>query len=388
MISKCRYPLSIFTLLLFTACSESQPPAEEASNTDAEQPTAVTQETVVAAASNIEASAPTGDCVDEDNITYLCGPQNAEDVLRIGNSQWLLVSGMNGELVNNAAINGKIHLVNHVEKTWEVLFPGENPNLAQDMQMFSSCPGPLDVTNFSAHGIALQQQESGPERYRLYMTSHGAREAIEVFELDAFVKPTIKWVGCVPMPATSWTNSITVLKDGGFFATQFMDPTGSGMAGVTAGEVTGHVFEWHPGGEVTVLAGTELSGPNGIVMTDDERYLYVAAFGTHEVVRFDRSSNPPAKESVSISVAPDNIRWNSDGNLYTAGGNVTDACSGPVCGTGWSVIEIVPFTMTAKRITGVDETAAMQGVSSALLVDDEIWIGTYGGERLGILPKP
>jgi hypothetical protein len=260
--------------------------------------------------------------------------------------------------------------------------------MEHDKQMFASCPGPLDVSNFSAHGLALQRVESGPEIYRLYMTSHGAREAIEVFEVNAFVKPTIKWIGCVPMPATSWTNSVAILGDGGFFATQFMDPTGSGMAGVTAGEITGHVFEWHPGGEVTVLAGTELSGPNGIVITDDERYLYVAAFGTHEIVRFDRSSNPPAKEAVSITVAPDNIRWNTDGNLYTAGGNVTDTCNGPDCGTGWSVIEVVPFTMAARRVTGVDETAAMQGVSSALLVDDEIWIGTYGGDRIGILPKP
>ena len=85
------------------------------------------------------------------------------------------------------------------------------------------------------------------------MTSHGAREAVEVFEIDGYVQPTIKWIGCVPMPATSWTNSLVILGDGGFFATQFMDPTGSGMAGVTAGEITGHVFEWHPGGEVTVL---------------------------------------------------------------------------------------------------------------------------------------
>jgi DNA-binding beta-propeller fold protein YncE len=167
-----------------------------------------------------------------------------------------------------------------------------------------------------------------------------------------------------------------------------MDPTASGMAGVLAKEVTGHVFEWHPGGEVAVMPGTELSGPNGIAMSGDGRFVYVAAFGTHEVVRFDRSSNPASKEAVSITVAPDNIRWSSDGTLYTAGGNVTDACGGPDCGIGWSVIEVVPFSLAASRLAGVDETAAMQGVSSALLVDDAIWIGTYSGDRLGILPKP
>jgi hypothetical protein len=327
-------------------------------------------------------------CVNEAAISYLCGPVNAEDILALGNSGWLLVSGMNGELSDNPAINGRIHLVNPAERSWQVLFPGATQVFEQDMELFADCPGPLDAGNFSAHGLALRALDRGPQQYRLYMTSHGAREAIEVFDIDALVQPTIKWVGCVPMPATSWTNSVAILGDGGFVATQFMDPTGSGMAGVLRREITGHVFEWHPGGEVTVIPGTELSGPNGIAVSDDDRYLFVAAFGTREVVRFDRSITPPEKESVTIGIAPDNIRWVGNGALYTAGGNVTDECGGPNCGTGWSVIEIIPWSLQTRRVAGVDETAAMQGVSSALLVDDEIWVGTYGGDRLGILPKP
>jgi DNA-binding beta-propeller fold protein YncE len=190
------------------------------------------------------------------------------------------------------------------------------------------------------------------------------------------------------MPVTSWTNSVAILKDGGFVATQFMDPTGSGMAGVTQGEVTGQVFEWHPGQDVKTIAGTELSGPNGIVISDDERYMYVAAFGTHEIVRFDRSTTPPTKDAVSITVAPDNIRWSETNTLYTAGGNVTDDCTGPVCGGGWSVIEVTPDTLQAHRVGGAGKDAALRGVSSALPVGNEIWVGTYGGDRMAILAKP
>jgi hypothetical protein len=36
----------------------------------------------------------------------------------------------------------------------------------------------------------------------------------------------------------------------------------------------------------------------------------------------------------------------------------------------------------------VDQTAALQGASTALAVDDEIWIGTFNGDRIGVLPKP
>ena len=190
------------------------------------------------------------------------------------------------------------------------------------------------------------------------------------------------------MPETSWTNSVAILSDGGFLATQFMDPTGSGMAGVIRREITGHVFEWHPLGEVTVMAGTELSGPNGIVISGDERWVYVAAFGTQEIVRFDRSSTPAGSERVAVGVSPDNIRWSTDGTLYTAGGNFTEDCNGPVCGTGWSVYEIVPYNMRASRLAGAGPQAALQGVSSAVSIGNEIWVGTYGGDRIAILPKP
>lgn len=367
--------LALLSFMLLGACTDGTAPEVQDAAT-------------VVSAAGATAPVPSAACADEAVIAYLCGPVNAEDILALGTTDWLLVSGMNGELSNNPAINGRIHLVNPVERSWEVLFPGPAPVFAHNTELFADCPGPLDTGNFSAHGLALRAVDNGPQQYLLYMTSHGAREAIEVFEIDALLQPTIRWIGCVPMPATSWTNSIAILADGGFVATQFMDPTGSGMAGVLRREITGHIFEWHPGGEVTVMPGTELSGPNGIVASDDDRYLFVAAFGTREVVRFDRSTTPPEKEAVTISVAPDNIRWASNGTLYTAGGNVTDDCGGPNCGTGWSVIEIVPWNLQATRVAGVDASVAMQGVSSALPVGDEIWIGTYSGDRLGILPKP
>ena len=335
-----------------------------------------------------ESEASTEVCASEGPVSYLCGLQNAEDILRLGNSQWLLASGMNGSLTGDTSVNGKIHLINHETREWEVLLPADKITIAADTVMFKECPGPIDTTNFSAHGLALQTLDTGPQRYRLYMTSHGAREAIEVFEVDALVKPTLTWVGCVPMPASSWTNSLAILADGGFFATQFMDPLAEGMTGVRAGEVTGHVFEWHPGSGLTVLPGTELSGANGIVISDDERWIYVAAFGTHEVVRFDRSSSPVGKETVSVAIAPDNIRWSDDGTLYTAGENVDSSCEQGTCQGGWSILEIVPYNLKATLVAAIDHEASLQAASSALLVDDEIWVGTYSGDRVAIMAKP
>lgn len=376
--------LVLATILVLSGCSDSgsHGSANQMSSTPAATSTATSTTTTDSTAAAESA------CAGEVGIDYVCGLINAEDILRIGTTDWLFVAGMNGELAGDNSINGKLHLVNRQNHAWEVLFPGPAPVFAQDMSMFAACPGPVDTSNFSVHGLALQNYPGGSDQYRLYVVSHGAREAVEIFTVDASAKPEVKWVGCVPMPVTSWTNSLVILTDGGFRATQFMDPTGSGMAGVNAGEITGQVFEWHPGGQVTIIAGTELSGPNGIAMSEDERFIYVAAFGTREIVRFDLSTTPVTKTAAAVGVAPDNVRWSSNGTLYTAGGNYLQGCGGPDCGAGWSVWEVDPDTMQANRVVGMATGSAMAGVSSALLVEDEVWVGTYLGDRIGIMPLP
>src|SRR4029077_20827211 len=177
--------------------------------------------------------------------------------------------------------------------------------------------------------------------------------------------------------------SVARLADGGFVTTRMRDQAFTNAAGAPAG-ITGRLFEWHPGGQLQPLAGTELSLPNGVDVSKDERYVFVAAMGTQEVVRFDRRATPMAKRAVSLPIRPDNVHWASDGKLLTAGPNYVapSVCSGAGCATGWSVLEVDPETLAFSRLVGADQTAAMQRVSSAMRVGNEIWVGS-NDDRVG-----
>jgi hypothetical protein len=373
--------LSLAVALVMVAGCGGQ--SEEAENTP---------ETAAPPASSAEIRAPeiavqpqtpaAADCAGEQGLTYICGPQGAEDLLSLGDTGMILGSGM-----SNATTTAHMYLINPDTLEFTDLIRSPNFTQAHDSAMFPDCPGPLNLDSFSVHGLSLN--EKSPGVFDVYTTSHGEREAIEVYELNTTgAAPALAWKGCVVLPANTFANSVARLSDGGFVTTKMMDPS-QGFGSIQGGGITGNVFEWHPGGTVEAVPGTELSGANGIAVSEDERYMYVAAFGSREIVRFDRSTTPIGKEVVSIDIVPDNIRWGTEGKLLTAGNNYVapDVCSGQGCATGWSVLEIDAETLEVTRVAGADQTVALQGVSSALQIGDELWIGSFNDDRIGKLPR-
>jgi hypothetical protein len=329
-------------------------------------------------------------CDPDGQLRYVCGPVNAEDVHRLGNTRWLITSGMDGPLGGGAPARGHVYLVDTAAKTWSDWFPGTNPVFRHDAATFKDCPGPLDTTRFSAHGLSVTERSAG--RFRLYVTGHGAREAIEIFDVDArAAQPAISWIGCVVLPEKVSANSVAILPDGGFVTTKFMDrslPQGEAFGQIMRGEINGQLYEWHPGGKVEAIPGTEMSGPNGIAVSPNGRTIFVAAFGSRELVRFDRGGGgAPSRQSVSLPITPDNVHWTAAGKLIAAGGNYAAPVAGaPPTATGWSVLEVDPQSLAFRRVAGADQNARMQGISAAFAVGNVIWVGTYSGDRIGYLP--
>lgn len=322
---------------------------------------------VASCGSGQDAGMAAADCTDEQGLTYICGLVVPEDVVNLGSTGLVLASGHRAP--------GNMYLIDPADGMPQELIHSAAFSQQHDAELFPDCPGPLNLESFDVHGIS--PAEIAPRRFSLYTTSHGEREAIEVYELDlAGSAPSLTWTGCVPLPQDGYHNAVIRLRDGGFVATRMRDQSVSN-ADVQPGDITGHLVEWRPGGSPEALAGTEMSLPNGIELSRDERFLYVAASGTNEVVRFDRSQTPMPKRTAPLPIRPDNLRWDDNGNLLSAGRiPAAPGCSGASCTLGWSAIAIDAQTFDVTVLGGADGTAAIQRVSAAIRLGDDIWIGT------------
>ncbi len=320
------------------------------------------------------------ECPPVSGISFICGPSAAEDLVRVPGTHWIVTSGM-----VERSHPGALNLINADKKTWEILYPGANPQNELDAKSYSSCPGAPDAKTFGAHGIALQ--DNGNRGATILAVNHG-REAVEVFKLNAAgTKPSIRWVGCVPMSKDISLNSVAFLPGGGFVATKFYDPTApEGFGAIMARKITGGVLEWHPGTGVKPIAGTELSGANGIEVSKDGKTLYVAAWGTQELVRFSRINDAVQKTVIKLDFSPDNLRWAPDGTILIAGQNSAPVAKSGFPFKGWTVAKLDPATMKVTEILKDGGESPLQNVSVAIDVDGTLWIGPFSGNRVGYKP--
>jgi hypothetical protein len=248
--------------------------------------------------------------------------------------------------------------------------------MQHDADTYPDCPGPLNLATVDVHGISIA--ETSDMQFSIYTTSHGDREAIEIYDLDLRgTSPVLAWKGCVLLQQDGYFNAVARLPDGGFVATRMRDASAR-MDEIEPGSITGRVWEWHPTGQLQPVAGTELSLPNGIDVSADGRYLFVTATFTQELVRFDVHETPIGKQAVSLPMLPDNVHWDGNGKLLVAGPNPVDpaVCEGGRCASGWTVVDVDPETLAVSRLGGADEGAVMQRASAAMRVGNEIWVGS------------
>ena len=322
-------------------------------------------------------------------LTFICGLTNAEDLVQVPGTPWIVASG----LAEGEHAGGHIYLVNAHDHTVQVLLPG-HVVYRQDTDTFGACPGAPDETKFSAHGLSLRV--GAQAEHTLYVVHHGERESVEVFKLKAGpVAPILTWVGCVVYPAGVFGNGVAALPGGAFAASNFMstsDP--KALDKLMAGQPEGGVLIWRSktGWEDVPEAAT-ISADNGIAASPDGKELFVTGSGDETVVRLSLDGTSRDRAVIKTGFHTDNLRWGSDGFLYAAGQRDTVqnllACAPNTkqrCTSPFSVLRIDPATLQTREVVRHPGAPTFGAASTALRIGDEYWFGTPHGDRIAVAP--
>ena len=211
-------------------------------------------------------------------IGFICDMVSPEDIATIPGDEWAITSG--------AREGGRLHLLNVTEKTSTLLFPTPDRVEQLDAETYPECPGPIPNPDDSRpHGLYLDPGDG--DVHSLLVVHHGQRESIEVFEVDAgSAPPAIAWVGCAVAPEEANFNSVVALPEGGLATTHF----GVG------------VWEWHTDSGWELLPESEDTAPNGIEVSADGKFVFIAGWAEEKLTRLSRGMTPVQKDVVPTRV--------------------------------------------------------------------------------------
>ena len=190
-------------------------------------------------------------------------------------------------------------------------------------------------------------------------------------------------------PEYVFFNDLVTRHAGGFWATDMMPKNHQLWSLVTGGLFgadTGKVYRWTADAGFVVEPGSAMPFPNGIEKGPGEDVLYVASYFGNDVRRLDL--NRGEVTATAKVERPDNITWSPDGKLLVASN--TDSfvemsrcreVPEGACGAAFEVVALDPQTM-AQFVVLAHRGAPMGGVSVALRVADDVFLGSSAGDRI------
>jgi hypothetical protein len=251
----------------------------------------------------------------------------------------------------------------------------------------ASCPAPVAL---SPHGTSLTRRRDGS--WALFVVNHAMRESVEIYEsVKDHNSWRLVWRGCV-VSALAF-NDVAGLADGSFVGTHptALNQTGGPPANPVQGRATGWVSKWTAATGEAELPGTRLAYPNGVNASSDGRYLYINAFGTREVDKYDTTTGKIVA-TAKVEFMPDNLTWTRGGQLIAAGvkgarGNCPPESNTP-CIQAFGVARIEPGTMASTPLFDSGQRPIIYGASVALEVGSDLYLGAFDGDRVVRMPMP
>ncbi|MEM8768372.1 MAG: hypothetical protein AAGE43_13055 [Pseudomonadota bacterium] len=325
------------------------------------------------------------DCVPKGKARPICGFSNPEDMVALPGDQAILI----GEYGASAAAIGRLVVLELESERQHTVYRGGQGGSAEPGWGDPSCTAPPGEA-FNSHGIDLVRRDDG--RLQLLVIQHGNREAVELFEvMGAGTDWQVAWRGCVPAPPNASLNSVAGLSNGDFYTTQMipLDPPVDLTKGIPTG-ITGHAYAWSQAdARFRDIEGTAGAMPNGIVTSADGRFIYMNATAENSVRKIEVATGRELGRAAVDS--PDNARWSPDGRVFIASlakgisGEDFGACvsiEAGACSIPFKIVALDPDSMTIVETLYASDGPPMGAGTVGLRVGDELFIGSFHGDRI------
>lgn len=320
-------------------------------------------------------------CTAGDNYQPVCGIAPPEDLELSNDGTQLFMSVTPGLAGQHQPRLRVMDLATELAKDLELSYS------AQEGWGETGCAAPEQ--GIGAHGIHLSERSDG--RQQLLVVNHGEREAIEFVELQPAEQGwQAIWRGCVENAGQGKFNDVAATPDGGFVATvMFVSDSLAPpvpLEQLLDGRDTGYLMHWAEGRPLSKLEGSDAPFPNGVQVTPDGKSAWFAAWTANQLWRYDLQVGA-IDAKVDSGYMVDNLNWAADGRLLGAG--VPDAAAFVSC-----FQQHVEHCPMGVRVSALDTTSlehellfsvepgVMSGASVATQVGDELYVGTFTGDRL------
>ncbi len=321
-------------------------------------------------------------CSSDKKVKLICGFKNPEDIVITPDKKFLLMSEFGGIGPYEEQKSGYFALLDLETKTKVI------PNIIIEENIWGDpkCTRTINK-KYGPHGIDLIKRNDG--RYQLGVINHYPDESVEMFEMIKKENSwDMIWRGCIDVPYEFYFNDISLRKNGGFYASHMYDRK------ITLNEWlfvsiiksdTGFLVEWIEN-RFKKIDGSDGSGPNGIALDENSNIIYINYNQGDSITKFDLSLNKKLEKK--FIEAPDNPYI--DGNdiwitsLDFQPNDVGDCEFKKSCSLPFSIYQLDKNNLEIKNEYSFSKTVF--GLPTvAVPIEDEVFLGSFHSDRLGII---